>query len=104
MTQFDFTEEQKKKVREHIPKLNYFCPRCMCAYQRPEKPVSEELANCPYCGSELAVLTHKGELTNALWCEECEQPFLAEEEELKKIEKLAEKTNKRKRETEEGED
>lgn len=90
MNMFDFTPEQREKVRKHG--LTHFCPRCARGYQRQETPVSEESENCPYCGSELSFLTYKGELTNILYCEECKKPFLAEKEGLKKIRKYAEKT------------
>lgn len=101
MDLFDFTPKQRQKVREHG--LTYFCPRCMRGYQREEKPLSEESANCPYCGEELAFLTYEGELTNVLYCVECEQAFKPSEEGLDKIRKYAEKTSKQKMETKEGE-
>ena len=87
MDLFDFTPKQKQKVREHG--LTHFCPRCMKGYQREEKPLSEESANCPYCGEELSFLRYEGELTNILYCENCKQGFIAEDEELKKIQKYA---------------
>ena len=89
MDLFDFTLKQREEVREY--QLTHFCPFCMRGYQREEKPLSEESANCPYCGEELAFLTYEGELTDVLWCEECEKPFLAEGEELKKIQRYAQK-------------
>ena len=88
MSLLDFTPKQREKVRQYG--LTHFCPRCMKGYQREEKPVSEESANCPYCGSELAFLRYEGELTNILYCENCEKGFVAENEELKKIQKYAE--------------
>lgn len=91
MTKFNFTEKQKQKIRQYPQKLNYFCPRCMKAYQRKENPVSEESANCPDCGSEMHFVEYKGELIDVFWCEECEKAFLAEDEELKKIEKYEKK-------------
>ena len=89
MNVFDFTEKQKEKVRQHG--LTHFCPRCSRGYQRQENPVSEELENCPYCGQELTLLEHEGELTDVLYCGECEKAFLAGDETLKKIQKLEQK-------------
>ena len=89
MTLFGFTEPQKQRIREYPDKLTHFCPRCMKAYQRQETPISEESANCPYCGSELAFLKYEGELTDILYCEECKKGFKAEDEEIKKIQKYA---------------
>lgn len=63
----------------------------MVGFQREEKPLSEELENCPYCGEELSFLEHEGELTDVLYCGKCEKAFLAEEETLKKIRKYEQK-------------
>ena len=90
MDLFEFTPKQKEKIRQHG--LTHFCPNCMTGYQREEKSVSEESANCPFCGEELSFLRYEGEITNILYCENCKQGFVAEKEELKKIQKYAEKT------------
>ncbi len=87
---FDFTSKQKQKVREYG--LTHFCPRCMRGYQREEQPLSKESANCPYCGKELSFVEYEGEVIPVFWCEKCEEAFLAEGEELKKIRKYADKT------------
>lgn len=79
----------------------HLCPRCFIAYAKEEeKPLNEESVECPICGNELAFLKYEGELTDLLWCLECKKGFKAGDEELKKIEKYAEKSSKQKRELE----
>lgn len=92
MIMFNFTYEQREKVRKHG--LTHFCLRCSRGYQRQENPISEKSENCPYCGEELGFLEHEGELTDILYCESCKKGFLAEEETLKKIRKYEEERKK----------
>ena len=76
MNVFGFTPKQREKVRQYG--LNYFCLNCSRGYQRQEKPLSQESANCPICGSEMHFVEYKGELIDVFWCEECEEAFLLE--------------------------
>ena len=91
MDLFDFSSEQKEKVRQHG--LTHFCSRCMKGYQRTEQPLSEETENCPYCGKELSFVKYRGKTIPVLWCKNCEEALIPETKEgLKKIQKYAEKT------------
>ena len=95
MALFGFTDKQKQRVKEYPEKLTHFCPKCMKAYQRQEKPLSEDLENCEYCGSELVLTSYEGEVTNILWCPECKKAYqITDERTLAKIGKLAEKSSR----------
>jgi len=95
MALLGFTDKQKQRVKEYPEKLTHFCPKCMKAYQRQEKPLSEDLENCEYCGSELVLTSYEGEVTNILWCPECKKAYqITDERTLAKIGKLAEKSSR----------
>ena len=85
----------KDQLREQLISQGYthICPKCLIAYERTKKPPGE-VGNCPICGEQLDVCSHKGQLINVLWCSKCERPFQANEKDLEKIQKFAEKTEK----------
>ena len=89
-----FFVKNKDHIRKQLISQGYthICLKCLIAYERTQRPQSGELEPCPICGNELAFLRYEGELTNVLWCEECEQAFLPDEKGLDKIRKYAEKT------------
>ena len=89
----EVTFEQRDDIRKELLSRGYthICLKCLTVYERERKPISEESANCPNCGSEMHFVEYEGELIDVFWCEECKEGFKAEEEELKKIEKYEQK-------------